>query len=476
MHPVKYIVLYILCCSFFKGADAQNKNKVPAAVNTLFDDLPIDDPAKNSVLRPGEDSVEKIRKNIFVTGVTSTSHCFLGEPILLTYTLYSALQSTSTVDKAPSFAGFSVNTMTAGNEQVKHKKQNGKNYRVFIVQQLQLVPLQEGALTIEPISIYNEVSYNNDETPSHYGGGIHGTPILISVDPLPVAGRPADFSGATGNFTLQVVADTIMAAGENNTLHITVGGTGNFTAVSMPEIIWPAGCEHFSANSHLQVQANSFPPSGKKLFDIPFVPAKQGSLVLPALRLSFFDTQKKMYRFVYSKPVTVHVGPAVHTPAPVASPLPVKKQLLFYLLLLITILVVAWVAIIAFWKKRRVVHSMEEVAPAPATTVAVVQEGIDIEEELKTVREFDNTNGYITAFKKLLTACLLRYMVNVSGTEEALLQQLQISDAGLAAAAGRLYAQCNNLLYAPGNIDAAVRAEMEEELIAISKKMDQVFM
>src|ERR1700712_429431 len=108
MRPVKHIAFCIICLYFVSNACAQNKNKVPASVHDIFNDLPINDPSKNSILQPGEDSIKKIRENIFVTSVISKRHCFLGEPVLLTVSLYSALQSTSKIAKAPSFAGFGV--------------------------------------------------------------------------------------------------------------------------------------------------------------------------------------------------------------------------------------------------------------------------------------------------------------------------------------------------------------------------------
>src|ERR1700733_353499 len=224
MNLLKYFVLFILCFFFLQNATAQSKK---IAAPDIFKDLPIDDPAKNSILRLGEDSTQKIKKNIFVKGAISKSHCFLGEPVLLTYTLFTALQSTSTIS-TPSFAGFSVDAMEQDNEQVNHASLNGKIYRKFIVQKVQLVPLQEGAMTIDPVSVYNEVNYKYNEKDFHYSGTVHTGAIKIYVDSLPVGGRPVDFTGTTGNFTISVQADTDIAAGENDTLHMEIAGTGNF--------------------------------------------------------------------------------------------------------------------------------------------------------------------------------------------------------------------------------------------------------
>jgi BatD DUF11 like domain len=477
MRPAKYMVLYILCCNFFPEAHAQNKNKIPAGVSNIFDALPIDDPAKNSVLQPGEDSLEKIKNNLFVTGVISKNHCYLGEPILLTYTLYSALQSNSKVERPPSFAGFSVDAMETDNEQVIRKKQYGKNYRVFTVQKVELTPLQEGVLTIEPISIYNEVSYKENEKEFHYGGRVEGKAITINVGPLPVAGRPASFTGATGNFILQAHADTVSVAGENNTLHIEVAGTGNFNAISLPEIIWPAGCEHFSVTNHQQIIKNSFPPSGKKTFEIPFVAAKEGTLVIPAMQIPFFDTQKKMYRVAATGPITILVGPALYKPGPGNAEPPVKRQLPVYYYLLPAVIVLALIAIVFYKKKKRIATRMAKpITPLPEiASPAEAPENKFDKEQLESLNVFNDTTEYITAFKKMFTDLLRRQTGISSGSEEALLQQIETKDTELATAAGNLYAQCNNLLYAPGDLDTVTRKEMEDTFISIADKMSQTF-
>ena len=62
-------------------------------------------------LRPGEDIIEKIKKNLFVKVEVSKHSCFVNEPIVATYKLYSRLRSESRVVKRPSYNGFSVYDM-----------------------------------------------------------------------------------------------------------------------------------------------------------------------------------------------------------------------------------------------------------------------------------------------------------------------------------------------------------------------------
>jgi len=60
-------------------------------------------------------------------------------------------------------------------------------------------------------------------------------PLQIRVLPLPETGRPDDFSGAIGAFTLHTQAQpTTVSPGDPITLTMTISGTGNFDRVSAP--------------------------------------------------------------------------------------------------------------------------------------------------------------------------------------------------------------------------------------------------
>ena len=55
-------------------------------------------------LRPGEDGYEKIRQNMFVKMLVDKRSCFVGEPVLATFKLYSRLESKSDIVKNPGSA------------------------------------------------------------------------------------------------------------------------------------------------------------------------------------------------------------------------------------------------------------------------------------------------------------------------------------------------------------------------------------
>ena len=304
---------YIILLLFFLLVEqvcSQKRASVPAEIKNLFEDLQIDDPAKNSALKANEDPSRKISQNIFVVASISKTKAWLEEPVLLTYHLYTSLQSTSKVSKLPSLFGADLFPIGTNNERPSLKKFHGKLCRLFVVQQYQLTGFQEGAIKISPLSIENTVHYLDREGNKHeYTGTVTSNELEILISPLPTKNKPANFSGAVGQFQVACsVAVNSIAAGENNNLHIEISGTGNFSNIGLPEIDWPTESEHFLVKQKDSVQTNLFPSTGKKIFDIPFIVKKEGDFFISPLHFTFFDASKRQYRFLESAPILLHIS------------------------------------------------------------------------------------------------------------------------------------------------------------------------
>lgn len=71
--------------------------------------IPITDAAYDDyLLQPGEDLRKKIDRNLFIRVEADKTSCFVGEPVVATYKLYTRLKSESNIVKSPAFNGFSV--------------------------------------------------------------------------------------------------------------------------------------------------------------------------------------------------------------------------------------------------------------------------------------------------------------------------------------------------------------------------------
>jgi hypothetical protein len=133
----------------------------------------------------------------------------------------------------------------------------------------------------------------------------------LTVHELPTQGRPADFHGAIGTFSIASDVSPAKAdAGDPLTLRMRVTGSGNFDRVDS------------SMLEHLD-QWKTYPPkssfntsdplafSGMKTFEQPVIATKPGVQELPALTFSYFDPNTRRYETARSAPLSVTISPAL---------------------------------------------------------------------------------------------------------------------------------------------------------------------
>jgi len=277
-------------------------------------------------LRPGENPIDKIKKNLFVKVEVNKTSCYVNEPIVATYKLYSRLRSESRVVKRPSYNGFSVYDMIEPDGSVSTTERlNGKEYNVHLIRQSQLFPLQAGTFTLDPVEIENQVSFirtNGDQANSFdeifnpTGEEVDQTmnlsskPVTINVKPLPTANQPASFDGAVGNFKLSwALASDTVHAGDLTSLTVKVSGKGNLPIINMASLKLPDGFEAYDPKTAEDFHPESVPLSGAKTFKFPISATKAGKYVIQPMRFSFFDPSSKSYKTDSTRSLSIDVLP-----------------------------------------------------------------------------------------------------------------------------------------------------------------------
>ena len=136
MNKYFYLFLWLLLFFISFGAMAQLPNRAGATSSNLEEGI-----ERESILLPWEDVNKRIKENMFVKVETNKKQCFIGEPLLVTYKLYTRLQSHSSVVDAPTFTGCSVVEMTTNEQKEEDVTLNGKPFRTYIIRKVQLFPL-----------------------------------------------------------------------------------------------------------------------------------------------------------------------------------------------------------------------------------------------------------------------------------------------------------------------------------------------
>ena len=101
------------------------------------------------ILRKGENPMEKINRNMFVRAEVDKKSCYIGEPVVATFKLYTRLKSESNTVKSPSFNGFSVIDLQLPDDMsYQVEKYEGREYNVYTIRKAQLYPLLPGKLDV----------------------------------------------------------------------------------------------------------------------------------------------------------------------------------------------------------------------------------------------------------------------------------------------------------------------------------------
>ncbi|MDD5657863.1 MAG: BatD family protein, partial [Elusimicrobia bacterium] len=114
-------------------------------------------------------------------------------------------------------------------------------------------------------------------------------PLTLEVHPLPESGKPPDFSGAVGRFSLAANLDKQRGkVGEPVTLSVTIKGEGGLSAIRDP--VWPAlpSWRAFDPVASVSQEKTGDLVRGTRVVRIVLVPRVSGELAVPPLTLSFF--------------------------------------------------------------------------------------------------------------------------------------------------------------------------------------------
>ena len=138
---------------------------------------------------------------------------------------------------------------------------------------------------------------------------VRAAPVTIDVKPLPDAGKPDDFKGAVGRFTLNVTAGPQrVAVGEPVTVTMTVRGQGNLDGLPPPRAA--ADLSAFKVYEP-QARANQGPSSAdQKVFEQVLIPLAPSVQEVPQVRFSFFDPALGRYETVTQGPIPLTVTPS----------------------------------------------------------------------------------------------------------------------------------------------------------------------
>lgn len=128
--------------------------------------------------------------------------------------------------------------------------------------------------------------------------------LSLNVLPFPEQNKPKEFTGAVGDFKLEVSAAPVeLKAGDPITLKMKITGTGNFDSAQSPVLSSGKGFKTY--NSEAQQTAGNV-----KEFEQVIIPQNTDIEYLPVVKFAFFDPQKQAYVTEQNLPIALNVLPA----------------------------------------------------------------------------------------------------------------------------------------------------------------------
>ena len=285
---------------------------------------------------------EEINKDLFIRVEVDKSKVNVGEQITTSYKLYSRLPMQVNISKLPDLSGFWTQDFEIPRQpKPTEEVLDGKKYQVFILKKSALFPQQTGTLVLDPAEakgvarivqqvkrrlqdmdplatlmmsdpFFNNAFFNTTAY-KDVPVDLKSKPVDIHVTPLPDKGKPSDFDGAVGNFTIAGSIDkTELTTDDVATLTLRITGSGNLKLFEAPKLTLPNGLNTFDPQVNDTITGRSTTISGTKKATYAITPHTPGDYEIPAISFSYFNPQSGSYVTVHTQPMKIHVAPGKH--------------------------------------------------------------------------------------------------------------------------------------------------------------------
>ena len=278
------------------------------------------DSSKNSDSKNGSENNAN-GNNLIAKSEINKKTVYIGEPLRLTMGLYyNVALSNITNVKFPDFKGFMVQEIKGPDKIIpKRVRYNNSIYNNAEIRKVLLYPQQTGDIKIDPYKIeclVRERATSGDDFMDSFFGNVtskrvmrESNPLTIHVKTLPSVGKPTDFSGAVGHFSVSssVSTDTIKA-NDAITYKFKVSGRGNIKLLTKPEIKFPADFEVYDPKVTKNIKNDASGMSGAVTYEYLVIPRYAGNFSIPKVKFSYFNTSDKKYHTVFAKGYDIRVG------------------------------------------------------------------------------------------------------------------------------------------------------------------------
>ena len=193
----------------------------------------------------------------------------------------------------------------------------GTKYRVSETR-VALFPIAAGQTTIESARLMLPASF--DFGRSDVPKNLLTTPIGIDVRPLTQVGKPANFTGAVGEYQIAAeVKQTEIRVGAGFTLWLRVFGAGNIETLKSPSLPSIPDVTIYDPKVTTEVDEADSKVQGRRTYEYVVIPSQAGSLTIPGIAYPYFHPKKNGYQVTQTATITITVLPELMAEAQLLS-------------------------------------------------------------------------------------------------------------------------------------------------------------
>ena len=257
-------------------------------------------------------------ENIFLRAFINKRKPYQGEPIVVTYKLFFNLNiSGIEFAEEPDFNGFyKHNIELPDRPNISKESYKGKTFSVATVKQMVLIPQKYGTPELEPLQMRVQAAVPTKRR-DFFGMPMTKNVNYMAVSPalklevkaLPLAGKPADFSGAVGDYSFNVdISKTEIEANESVSIKLKIRGKGNMKLFDLPELNVPTAIEAYDPKYGENITINAGGMKGNKSNEYLLIPRYKGTYKIPPIEFNYFDPVKEQYRTLSSAELLIRVS------------------------------------------------------------------------------------------------------------------------------------------------------------------------
>ena len=249
---------------------------------------------------------------LFVEAVLSRSSAMVGDPVLVTYYVYTQI-SLSGVEfaEAPKYPGFWAEEIDRNQEDSSGENTTieGEAYLRYPVLERLLFPTRTGTLEIPEARLRLVPA-----------GGTFGVAapierstraLSVKVNPLP---DPAPEGSAVGSFDVEASTDrNSLALGDAISFRFKIKGRGNLKWIDAAPDLEIPGARVFPPRATSDLRTTRQGIEGSKTWEFVIVPEKAGALEIPPIPFSYFDLSTQSMKVKQTKALPVMVSAAAGT-------------------------------------------------------------------------------------------------------------------------------------------------------------------